>query len=212
MYFLILIIEYIINRKKTYYVKSTEKFKKFAKTIFSRTFEYQNKTYTMKTTSKMLLAVGTISLIVAACTKLKQNDVTPSSAQTVAEVKSNTYSKTKPPKNPPNAHMQRYSSAGWCSYPPNDNCKYLKEVTVKAFTILNGLNDASAETVANTFANDLELKYIRDNMPDEFLTKLISGRYYIHTYNVGETEVSYIVGPSSPVNSENFEFGLHYTR
>lgn len=166
----------------------------------------------MKITTKILGAVVTISIVVAACTKLKKNDAAPSSDHTAKEIKNSAHSKTKPPKNPPNAHMQRYSSAGWCAYPPNDNCKYLKEVTVKAFTILNGLNDASAETVANTFANDLELTYIRDNMPDEFLTKLISGRYYIHTYNVGETEVSYIVGPSSLVNSENFEFALHYTR
>ena len=106
--------------------------------------------------------------------------------------------------------MQKYGG-GWCSAPAF-NCKYLKEVTVKAFTILNGLNDASAETVANTFANDLELKYIRDNMPEDYLAKLVSGRYYIHTCNISDTEVSYLVGPSSPVNSENFEFALHYTR
>ena len=84
----------------------------------------------MKTLLKFLTVVTTATIVITACNK--QKEVSPSeNATATTAVSNNSLSKTTPPKNPPNAHVQRLgASAGWCSYPPAISCIYLKEVII----------------------------------------------------------------------------------
>ncbi|MCE3229773.1 MAG: hypothetical protein K0S32_4324 [Bacteroidetes bacterium] len=153
-----------------------------------------------------LLGLSIGSAMFLSCQK---KDVTPAPTQAnQSTVTANNSNGTTGPVRGPRPRLY-YNGDGWCHSGMEVNCVKLPEIVVSPNRIaaLIGLDGESSSDVATLF-NNTDWDDFNAELPDEYLTALQSGDYYLGISNESSEKVCFIAGPSSPVTSENMSFAL----